>query len=240
MNRFGLLTCTFCFHRHSSNLNLHHKLLTKDALEMQNNPYNIPYFVKDMPKDRFQDLPLKNPGQTSVIFKGMNRTGSLVYPLNKMRDSCLDSFAVDSMTDNVVLDLSTTSSIKSASSSHSSWDSDGGSEEGNLPVDDSDESCQGLSFIPQDEIYYNWNLVARAQQSFSNIPSGMPITCQICQKTYSNKGTFRAHYKTVHLRQLHKCKVAGCNIMFSSVRSRNRHSQNLNLHRSLSESLNPV
>ncbi|XP_018432220.1 PREDICTED: zinc finger protein basonuclin-1 isoform X2 [Nanorana parkeri] len=116
--------------RHSSNLNLHHKLLTKDALEMQNNPYNIPYLVKEMSKDRFQDLPLKNPGQTSVIFKGMNRTGSLVYPLNKMRDSCLDSFAADSITDNVVLDLSTTSSIKSASSSHSSWDSDGGSEEG--------------------------------------------------------------------------------------------------------------
>ncbi|KAM5170852.1 zinc finger protein basonuclin-1 isoform 2-T3 [Mantella aurantiaca] len=116
--------------RHSSNLNLHHKLLTKDAIEMQNNPYNIPYLIKEMSKDRFHDLPLKNPGQTSVIFKGMNRTGSLVYPLNKMRDSCLDSFAADSVNDSVVLDLSTTSSIKSASSSHSSWDSDGGSEEG--------------------------------------------------------------------------------------------------------------
>ncbi|XP_077328518.1 zinc finger protein basonuclin-1 isoform X2 [Lithobates pipiens] len=116
--------------RHSSNLNLHHKLLTKDAMEMQNNPYNIPFLVKEMSKDRFQDLPLKNPGQTSVIFKGMNRTGSLVYPLNKIRDSCLNSFAAESMNDSVVLDLSTTSSIKSASSSHSSWDSDGGSEEG--------------------------------------------------------------------------------------------------------------
>ncbi|XP_072258548.1 zinc finger protein basonuclin-1 isoform X2 [Pyxicephalus adspersus] len=157
--------------RHSSNLNLHHKLLTKDALEMQNNPYNIPYLIKEMSKDRFQDLPLNNPGQTSVIFKGMNRTGSVVYPLNKMRD-CLDSFSAESVNDSVVLDLSTTSSVKSAGSSHSSWDSDGGSEEGNLPVDDSDESTQDQSFIPQDEIYHNWNLVARAQQSFSHLPSG--------------------------------------------------------------------
>ncbi|XP_053320606.1 zinc finger protein basonuclin-1 isoform X2 [Spea bombifrons] len=116
--------------RHSSNLNLHHKLLTKDALELQNNPYTIPYLLKDMTKDCYQASPLKNPGQTSVIFKGMNRTGSLVYPMSKIRDPCLDSFGADHVNDSVVLDLSTNSSMKSGSSSHSSWDSDGGSEEG--------------------------------------------------------------------------------------------------------------
>ncbi|KAM9310915.1 LOW QUALITY PROTEIN: zinc finger protein basonuclin-1 [Gastrophryne carolinensis] len=116
--------------RHSSNMNLHHKLLTKDVLELQNNPYNIPYLLKEMSKDHFQDLPLKHSGQTSVIFKGMNRTGSLVYPMSKIREVCLDSFGGDAVNDSIVLDLSTTSSIKSASSSHSSWDSDGGSEEG--------------------------------------------------------------------------------------------------------------
>ncbi|XP_063782026.1 zinc finger protein basonuclin-1 isoform X2 [Pseudophryne corroboree] len=116
--------------RHSSNLNLHHKLLTRDALELQNNPYNIPYLLKDMAKDHHQYSPLKNPGQTSVIFKGMNRTGSLVYPMSKIREPCLDSFGADPVNDSVVLDLSTTASVKSASSSHSSWDSDGGSEEG--------------------------------------------------------------------------------------------------------------
>ncbi|XP_044135515.1 zinc finger protein basonuclin-1 [Bufo gargarizans] len=116
--------------RHSSNLNLHHKLLTREALELQNNPYNIPYLLKDMVKDHYQESPLKNLGQTSVIFKGMNRTGSLVYPMSKIREPCLDSFGTDPVNDSVVLDLSTTSSIQSASSSHSSWDSDGGSEEG--------------------------------------------------------------------------------------------------------------
>ncbi|XP_075431671.1 zinc finger protein basonuclin-1 isoform X1 [Ascaphus truei] len=221
--------------RHSSNLNLHHKLLTKDTLELQSSHYNVSYLLKDMAKDCYQDSPLKHPGQTSVIFKGMNRTGSLVYPMSKIREPSLDSFGTDAVNDNVVLDLSTTSSIKSGSSTHSSWDSDGGSEEGNIPVEHSDESCEGLSLIPQEELYQNFNLIDRAHQSFSNIPSGIPITCHICQKNYSNKGTFRAHYKTVHLRQLHKCKVAGCNTMFSSVRSRNRHSQNPNLHRSLSQ-----
>ncbi|XP_053573392.1 zinc finger protein basonuclin-1 isoform X2 [Bombina bombina] len=116
--------------RHSSNLNLHHKLLTKDALELQSNPYNIPYLLKDMAKDSYQHSPLKNPGQTSVIFKGMNRTGSLVYPMSKIREPCVDSFGKDPASDSAVLDLSTTSSFKSAGSSHSSWDSDGCSEEG--------------------------------------------------------------------------------------------------------------
>ncbi|KAG8575534.1 hypothetical protein GDO81_009591 [Engystomops pustulosus] len=144
--------------RHSSNLNLHHKLLTRDSLELQNNPYSIPYLLKDMVKDHYQESPLKNPGQTSVIFKGMNRTGSLVYPMSKIREPCLDSFGTDPVNESVVLDLSTTSSIKSASSSHSSWDSDGGSEEGNLPVEDSDENFEGLSFMPQEQLYHNLNL----------------------------------------------------------------------------------
>lgn len=60
---------------------------------------------------------------------------------------------------------------------------------------------------------------------------GGGILCNICHKMYSNKGTLRVHYKTVHLREMHKCKVAGCNMVFSSVRSRNRHSQNPNLHK---------
>ena len=61
--------------------------------------------------------------------------------------------------------------------------------------------------------------------------NGGGVLCNICHKLYSNKGTLRVHYKTVHLRQMHRCKVQGCNMMFSSVRSRNRHSQNPNLHK---------
>lgn len=62
---------------------------------------------------------------------------------------------------------------------------------------------------------------------------GSGILCNICHKMYSNKGTLRVHYKTVHLREMHKCKIPGCNMVFSSVRSRNRHSQNPNLHKNM-------
>ncbi|XP_010196432.2 zinc finger protein basonuclin-1 [Colius striatus] len=222
--------------RHSSNLSLHHKLLTKDTLEF-NNHFNATYLLKDMAKEFCQDVSLKqHVGHTSVIFKGMNRTGSLVFPVSKIREHCSESYGYDPLNDGAVLDLSTTSSIKSESSAHSSWDSDGGSEICTMPLDDSDESCEGPSLMPNDELYQDCTLIEKANQNFANLPSSLPITCHICQKTYSNKGTFRAHYKTVHLRQLHKCKVPGCNTMFSSVRSRNRHSQNPNLHKSLSES----
>uniref|UniRef100_A0A8D0G7P1 Basonuclin zinc finger protein 1 n=1 Tax=Sphenodon punctatus TaxID=8508 RepID=A0A8D0G7P1_SPHPU len=223
--------------RHSSNLNLHHKLLTKDTLEIKDNHFNATYLLKDMANEVFQNVSFKQHiGQTSVIFKGMNRTGSLVFPMSKIRDPCQESYGYDPVNDDGVLDLSTASSIKSESSAHSSWDSDGGSEEGILPLDDSDESCEGPSLIPNEELYQDCASIEKANQSINNLPSGLPITCHICQKIYSNKGTFRAHYKTVHLRQLHKCKVTGCNTMFSSVRSRNRHSQNPNLHKSLSRS----
>ena len=61
-----------------------------------------------------------------------------------------------------------------------------------------------------------------------------PVQCSICKRMYSNKGTLRVHFKSVHLREMHRCTVPGCDMMFTSVRSRNRHSQNPNLHRSLS------
>ncbi|XP_015282709.1 PREDICTED: zinc finger protein basonuclin-1 [Gekko japonicus] len=226
--------------RHSSNLNLHHKLLTKDPLEIKNNHFNTAYLLKDIPKEVCSDDSLKGHigQQTSVIFKGMNRTGSLVFPMSKTVESYPESYRCHSENDGTVLDLSTTSSIKSESSTHSSWDSDGGNDEGLGPLEDSDESSESTGLAPNEDLYQDSILMDKSNPSFSNIPSGLSITCHLCQKSYSNKGTFRAHYKTVHLRQLHKCKVPGCNTMFSSVRSRNRHSQNPNLHKSLVRSTN--
>ncbi|XP_050956660.1 zinc finger protein basonuclin-1 isoform X2 [Labeo rohita] len=161
------------------------------------------------------DLLHKEPlSQMSVILKESHRTG-LVFPMSKSLERA--SEPVEGALENeAVLDLST------RGSAHSSWDSDVGSEEG-LPLVDSDESCDGLSVG-----------AAASPPCLSQQTNGSsPITCHLCQKVYSNKGTFRAHYKTVHLRLLHKCKVPGCDTTFSSVRSRNRHSQNPNLHRNL-------
>ena len=47
-------------------------------------------------------------------------------------------------------------------------------------------------------------------------------------KTFCDKGALKIHFSAVHLREMHKCTVQGCNMVFSSRRSRNRHSANPN------------
>lgn len=52
--------------------------------------------------------------------------------------------------------------------------------------------------------------------------------CNICFKTFCDKGALKIHFSAVHLREMHQCTVNGCNMVFSSRRSRNRHSANPN------------
>lgn len=52
------------------------------------------------------------------------------------------------------------------------------------------------------------------------------IKCNVCLKTFCDKGALKIHFSAVHLREMHKCTVVGCNMIFSSRRSRNRHSSN--------------
>lgn len=54
------------------------------------------------------------------------------------------------------------------------------------------------------------------------------VQCQACLKTFCDKGALKIHFSAVHLREMHKCTVEGCTMMFSSRRSRNRHSANPN------------
>ncbi|XP_035706748.1 zinc finger protein basonuclin-2 isoform X2 [Folsomia candida] len=54
------------------------------------------------------------------------------------------------------------------------------------------------------------------------------VQCAVCLKTFCDKGALKIHFSAVHLREMHKCTVAGCSMMFSSRRSRNRHSANPN------------
>lgn len=54
------------------------------------------------------------------------------------------------------------------------------------------------------------------------------IQCNVCFKTFCDKGALKIHFSAVHLREMHKCTVEGCIMMFSSRRSRNRHSANPN------------
>ena len=60
-------------------------------------------------------------------------------------------------------------------------------------------------------------------------PSGKKrVLCTACNKTFCDKGALKIHYSAVHLKEMHKCSVDSCNMMFSSRRSRNRHSANPN------------
>ncbi|CAL8124282.1 unnamed protein product [Orchesella dallaii] len=54
------------------------------------------------------------------------------------------------------------------------------------------------------------------------------VQCAVCLKTFCDKGALKIHFSAVHLREMHKCTVNGCTMMFSSRRSRNRHSANPN------------
>ncbi|UYV63881.1 BNC1 [Cordylochernes scorpioides] len=46
------------------------------------------------------------------------------------------------------------------------------------------------------------------------------VQCLQCFKTFCDKGALKIHFSAVHLREMHKCTVVGCNMMFSSRRSR--------------------
>lgn len=54
------------------------------------------------------------------------------------------------------------------------------------------------------------------------------VQCNVCFKTFCDKGALKIHFSAVHLKEMHKCTVEGCIMMFSSRRSRNRHSANPN------------
>ncbi|XP_028661687.1 zinc finger protein basonuclin-2 isoform X1 [Erpetoichthys calabaricus] len=220
--------------RHSANINLHRKLLTKELDEMGLETHHTP-----LPRELRDEFLAKIYGGHPLGFDGSlgrDESNSPAIPEYLQTNGYYRGPPEDCM----VLDLSTTSSIQSSSSIHSSRESDEGSDEGIL-LDDTDgaSDCEDFSYksdgltqmgvsgmVGQDGL-----LEASSTMLHSGSVGSGGIMCNICHKMYSNKGTLRVHYKTVHLREMHKCKVPGCNMMFSSVRSRNRHSQNPNLHK---------
>ncbi|KAG8455059.1 hypothetical protein GDO86_001325 [Hymenochirus boettgeri] len=210
--------------RHSANINLHRKLLTKELDEMG--------LDSSQPALRDEFL-AKIYGVQHPL--GLDVREDTTSPVGT-EDSHINGYGRSLAEDYMVLDLSTTSSVQSSSSIHSSRESDVGSDEGILLDDidggsDSEDSSHKADAPPHITGQGCDIMESSLFNSFAMSNGG--IMCNICHKMYSNKGTLRVHYKTVHLREMHKCKVLGCNMMFSSVRSRNRHSQNPNLHKNI-------
>ncbi|KAJ8303843.1 hypothetical protein KUTeg_017426 [Tegillarca granosa] len=73
-----------------------------------------------------------------------------------------------------------------------------------------------------------WTPSASFGTSFVGPNGKKRVLCTACNKTFCDKGALKIHYSAVHLKEMHKCTVDGCNMMFSSRRSRNRHSANPN------------
>jgi len=61
------------------------------------------------------------------------------------------------------------------------------------------------------------------------------LTCPDCagSSSFRDRLALKEHLETVHPRESHRCTVPGCDKLFSTRKSRNRHSQNDNLHRHL-------
>ncbi|XP_008421014.1 zinc finger protein basonuclin-2 isoform X3 [Poecilia reticulata] len=257
--------------RHSSNINLHRKLLTKELDDIVLDPQLTP-LPKDlraeflaklyaghhmgldpMARMGFRGAALGLPGLTHNPLSHMSNEYPR-HPFNHdLRNHHTNGLFRGQPDNYMVLDLSTTSSVQSSSSIHSSHESEDGSDEGilldDLEEDEEEGNSEGEDLSRraegghqdetgelkggQDEgLDSSSSPFLLSSTGGSNGSSG-GILCNICHKVYSNKGTLRVHYKTVHLREMHKCKIPGCNMVFSSVRSRNRHSQNPNLHKNM-------
>ncbi|KAJ8262192.1 hypothetical protein GJAV_G00163540 [Gymnothorax javanicus] len=225
--------------RHSANINLHRKLLTKELDDLVLDPHHSPLsqdlrhdFLAKMYGGSHHALGLEAMGVGGAMRRGLSRedAGS---PGEYSHANGYYRLPPD---DYMVLDLSTASSIQSGSSIHSSQESDECSDEGILLDDiegasDGEDCSQRAEGLGPDGTEGEGGGLPRDSSALHSAAANGGILCNICHKMYSNKGTLRVHYKTVHLREMHKCKVPGCNMMFSSVRSRNRHSQNPNLHK---------
>lgn len=57
-------------------------------------------------------------------------------------------------------------------------------------------------------------------RSFKSTNNKRRVQCSNCLKTFCDKGALKIHNSAVHLKEMHKCTIIGCQMMFSSRRSR--------------------
>ncbi|TRY60730.1 hypothetical protein DNTS_007804 [Danionella cerebrum] len=93
----------------------------------------------------------------------------------------------------------------------------------------------------QDEVQILPDGEKKTQNWSSSSSNKCRVKCDACEKTFYDKGTLKIHFNAVHLKIKHRCTIDGCEMMFSSLRSRNRHSANPNprLHAALERTARP-
>jgi hypothetical protein len=64
-------------------------------------------------------------------------------------------------------------------------------------------------------------------------PNGS-VSCHVCAKSYRDNLVLKEHFEKNHPKEMFRCTIQGCDKIFSTRKSRNRHSQNDNLHRHIS------
>lgn len=71
-------------------------------------------------------------------------------------------------------------------------------------------------------------LVYSADEDLPPVPdkeNGM-YACRFCGKSFPDKNGMREHYEQLHMHEMHRCKVPGCGMVFSSRTKRNAHAEN--------------
>ncbi|XP_041369592.1 zinc finger protein basonuclin-2-like [Gigantopelta aegis] len=97
-----------------------------------------------------------------------------------------------------------------------------------LTTDSHDRKFSRHTRKPTNPIKRQWTPAAGFGQTLIGPNGKKRVLCTACNKTFCDKGALKIHYSAVHLKEMHKCSIDGCNMMFSSRRSRNRHSANPN------------
>ncbi|CAG5117638.1 unnamed protein product, partial [Candidula unifasciata] len=95
-------------------------------------------------------------------------------------------------------------------------------------LNDGDKNSKQHMRKSNNPIKRQWTPSANFGSTFVGPNGKKRVLCTACNKTFCDKGALKIHYSAVHLKEMHKCTVEGCNMMFSSRRSRNRHSANPN------------
>ena len=150
-----------------------------------------------------------------------------------------DDLLDDDVYDNSALNL-TSSNRKSGAGGHNSQSHRSGGPEISDSLSESDRRIRkgssggksgggNSSGIGGGGMKRSWNPLGPLGTQLINPATGKKrVQCNVCLKTFCDKGALKIHFSAVHLREMHKCTVDGCNMMFSSRRSRNRHSANPN------------